>query len=98
MNPKYGRVVCRCGTITEGEIVDTMVVDISKDKYVSIVNSKDGFVKVKAKAIILATGCKERKRGAIGIAGKRPSGIFTAGTAQKNINIEGYMVGKKIII
>lgn len=78
--------------------VDTMVVDISKDKYVSIVNSKDGFVKVKAKAIILATGCRERTRGAIGIPGKRPSGIFTAGTAQKYINIEGCMVGKKVII
>jgi Thioredoxin reductase len=78
--------------------IDTMVVDISKDKYISIVNSKDGFLKVKAKAIILAMGCRERTRGAIGIPGKRPSGIFTAGTAQKYINIEGCMVGKKVII
>jgi NADPH-dependent 2,4-dienoyl-CoA reductase/sulfur reductase-like enzyme len=78
--------------------VDTMVLDISKDKVVSIVNSQDGYVNIKAKSVILAMGCRERARGAIGICGKRPSGVFTAGTAQKYINIEGYMVGRKIII
>lgn len=78
--------------------VDTMVLNISEDKVVSIVNSQDGYVNIKAKAVILSTGCRERTRGAIGICGKRPAGVFTAGTAQKYINIEGYMVGKKIII
>ncbi|GIM29247.1 sarcosine oxidase subunit alpha [Clostridium polyendosporum] len=78
--------------------LDTMVLDITDDKYLNIVNSKDGFLKIKAKAIILAMGCRERTREAIGIPGKRPAGIFTAGTAQKYINIEGSMVGKKIVI
>lgn len=78
--------------------VDTMVLNISEDKVVSIVNSQDGYVNIRAKAVVLATGCRERTRGAIGICGKRPAGVFTAGTAQKYVNIEGYMVGKKIII
>ena len=78
--------------------LNTMVVDISVDKKIRAINSKDGYMEIEAKAIILAMGCREKTRGAIAIPGDRPSGIFTAGTAQRFINIEGYMVGKKVII
>lgn len=78
--------------------IDTMVLEITRDKCVKISNAKDGFVTIKSRAIILAVGCRERTREAIGIPGKRPAGVFTAGTAQNYINIEGYMVGKKVVI
>ncbi|NLI70434.1 MAG: FAD-dependent oxidoreductase [Firmicutes bacterium] len=77
---------------------DTMVLDISPQKEVSFVNPVDGFRTIKARAIILAMGCRENTRGAIGLPGSRPAGIFSAGAAQKLINIEGYMVGKKVVI
>ncbi|WP_066507118.1 FAD-dependent oxidoreductase [Abyssisolibacter fermentans] len=78
--------------------LDTMVLDISDDKVVSAINSVDGFVKINAKAVILAMGCRERTRGAINIPGYRPAGVYTAGMAQRFINMEGYMVGKKVVI
>lgn len=78
--------------------LNTMVVDILPDKSLHVVNSEDGFLVIQAKAVILAMGCRERTREAIAIPGKRPAGIFTAGTAQRYINIEGYMVGKKVVI
>lgn len=78
--------------------LDTMVLSVDKGKYITASSEKDGFVKIKTKAIILATGCMERVRDSIGIFGERPSGIFTAGTAQRFINIDGYLVGKKIVI
>ncbi|SDY52394.1 Thioredoxin reductase [Proteiniborus ethanoligenes] len=78
--------------------LNTMVLNISEDKVISAINSVDGFINIKAKAIILSMGCRERTRGAINIPGTRPSGIFTAGTAQRYINMEGYMVGKKVFI
>lgn len=77
---------------------DTMVTDISDDKIVTAVNKTDGLLKIRAKAIILAMGCRERPRGALAIAGTRGSGIMTAGTAQKYVNMDGYMPGKKIVI
>jgi NADPH-dependent 2,4-dienoyl-CoA reductase/sulfur reductase-like enzyme len=78
--------------------LDTMVLEITKQKEVHAVNSIDGYQLLKAKSIILAMGCRERTRGAIGIPGDRPSGIFTAGTAQRYVNIEGYMVGRRVVI
>ncbi|MCT4607470.1 MAG: FAD-dependent oxidoreductase [Marinisporobacter sp.] len=78
--------------------LDTMVLDIHENRELSAVNTKDGLMKIKAKAVILAMGCRERTRGAIAIPGTRPAGVFTAGTAQRYINMEGYMVGKKVII
>jgi thioredoxin reductase len=71
--------------------------DLPDDKTIKAMNS-NGVIDIKTKAIILAMGCRERSRGAIGIPGDRPSGVFTAGVAQRYINIEGYMVGKKVII
>lgn len=78
--------------------LDTMVLDISGDKVVSCVNSSEGFMQLEAKSIILAMGCRERTRGAIAIPGDRPAGVFTAGSAQKYLNIDGYMVGKRVLI
>ena len=77
---------------------ETMVLDISENKVVTAMNSADGLFRVEAKAIILAMGCRERPKGALNIAGTRPAGIFTAGTAQKFVNIDGYMPGKKVVI
>ncbi len=77
---------------------NAMVLNITKDKEVHYSSLEDGYVVVKAKAIICATGCSERTRGAINIPGSRPSGIMTAGLAQRYLNIEGYMVGKRIFI
>lgn len=78
--------------------LNTMVLDIAQDRVVHAINMEDGYMIIKAKAIILAMGCRERTRGAIAIPGTRPAGIFTAGTAQRYINMEGYMVGKKVLI
>ena len=77
---------------------DTMVLDISETNIVTVVNKADGLLKIQAKAIVLAMGCRERPRGALEIAGTRASGIMTAGTAQKYVNIDGYMPGKKVVI
>lgn len=78
--------------------LNTMVLDISPDKVVTAMNSEDGMLMIKAKAIILAMGCRERPKGALNICGTRPAGIFTAGTAQRFVNMDGYMPGKKIVI
>ena len=79
-------------------MVNTMVLDIHENKEVHAINADDGYFVIQAKAVILAMGCRERTRGAITIAGSRPAGVFTAGAAQRYINIEGYMPGKKVFI
>ena len=78
--------------------LDTMVLNLTKEKKIQMINTIDGFVELEAKAVVLAMGCRERTRGAIAIPGDRPAGIFTAGAAQRFINMEGYMVGKKVLI
>ncbi|MBR0577111.1 FAD-dependent oxidoreductase [Proteiniclasticum sp. BAD-10] len=81
--------------------LDTMVLSIAnggESKTVEAINTKEGYLILEARAIILSMGCRERTRGAIQIPGERPSGIFTAGTAQRYVNMEGYMVGKKVVI
>ena len=78
--------------------LNTMVLDITEDKVITATNTEDGIFKIKAKAIILAMGCRERSKGALNISGYRPSGIFSAGTAQKLVNMEGYMPGKNVVI
>jgi Thioredoxin reductase len=78
--------------------LDTMVLEIGKDKTVYAINTEEGFMELKAKAIILAMGCRERTRGAINIPGDRPAGVFSAGAAQRYINVEGYMPGKEVVI
>ena len=78
--------------------LNTMVLDIGADKTVTATNEDDGVFTLKAKAIILAMGCRERSKGALNIPGTRPAGIYSAGTAQKLVNIKGLMVGKKVVI
>ncbi|MGH4120533.1 NAD(P)/FAD-dependent oxidoreductase [Clostridium sp.] len=77
--------------------LNTMVLEITKEKVITAVN-ENGIMEIKAKAIILAMGCRERPRGAINIPGSRCAGILTAGAAQKFVNIEGYMPGKEVVI
>ena len=78
--------------------LNTMVMSISQDKQVTAMNRNDGLFKIQAKAIVLAMGCRERPRGALNIPGYRPAGIYSAGTAQRLVNIEGYMPGKEVVI
>ena len=82
--------------------LNTMVMDISADnkgnKNVTAMNREDGLFHIEAKAVILAMGCRERSRGALNIPGYRPAGVYSAGTAQRLVNIEGFMPGKKVVI
>ena len=78
--------------------LNTMVLEITEDKRVIATNSVDGIFEIQAKAIILAMGCRERAKGALNIAGSRPSGVYSAGTAQKLVNMKGYLPGKEIVI
>ena len=75
-----------------------MVMDISEQKIVTAMNREEGLFEIRAKAVILAMGCRERSRGALNIPGYRPAGIFSAGTAQRLVNIEGYMPGREVVI
>ena len=78
--------------------LNTMVMDISPQKVVTAMNREEGLFEIQAKAVILAMGCRERSRGALNIPGYRPAGIFSAGTAQRLVNIEGYMPGREVVI
>lgn len=87
--------------VNEKEIeykTDTMALEITENNVVYAVNKSDGLLEIQAKAVILAMGCRERPRGALNIAGTRASGVMSAGTAQKYVNIDGYMPGKKVVI
>lgn len=77
---------------------NTMVLDITKDRIITAVNREDGILNIRAKAIVLAMGCRERPRGALNIPGFRPAGVYTAGTAQRLVNIEGYLPGRRVVI
>lgn len=79
-------------------LVDTMVLDVIADKTVIAVNPEKGLLKLEGKTVILTMGCRERTRGAIRIPGERPAGVFTAGAAQRMVNMEGYLPGHKIVI
>lgn len=76
----------------------TMVMNISSSKVITAMNREEGLFDIQAKAVILAMGCRERPRGALNIPGYRPAGIFSAGTAQRLVNIEGYLPGREIVI
>ena len=79
-------------------LLNTMVTKLTPDRIVEYVNAEEGTVQVQADAVILAVGCYERPRGGINITGTRPAGIYTAGQAQRYLNIDGYMVGKRVFI
>ena len=75
-----------------------MVIDISTDKIITAMNRTNGLFEIKADAVILAMGCRERPRGALNIPGYRPAGIYSAGTAQRLVNMEGYLPGREVVI
>lgn len=79
-------------------LTETTVLSISKDKKVTVMNSKNGIFTILGKSIVLAMGCRERSRGALNIPGARPAGIYSAGTAQKYVNMKGYLPGKDVVI
>ena len=79
-------------------MLDTMVLEINAEHKVHVISAARGYEVMEAKSIVLAMGCRERTRGAIGIPGDRPAGVFTAGSAQRYLNMEGYMVGKRVVI
>lgn len=78
--------------------LQTMVMDITPEKVITAMNREEGLLEIQAKAIILAMGCRERSRGALNIPGYRPAGVFSAGTAQRLVNMEGYMPGREVVI
>ena len=79
-------------------MTETTVINLSKDKVITAINSERGVFNLQAKAVVLAMGCRERSKGALNIAGSRPAGIFSAGTAQKYVNVMGYLPGKEVVI
>ncbi len=79
-------------------MTETTVLSLTKDKQITAINTTYGVFTVQAKAVVLAMGCRERSRGALNVAGSRPAGVYSAGTAQKYVNIKGYMPGKSVVI
>jgi len=79
-------------------LLNTMVTGLSPDRTVSAVNPEEGVFRIKSKSVVLAMGCRERTRGGIGIPGTRPAGVYTAGVAQRLVNIDGYLPGKEVVI
>lgn len=78
--------------------LETMVMDISREKLITAMNRERGMFQIQAEAIVLAMGCRERSRGALNIPGYRPAGIYSAGTAQRLVNMEGFLPGRKVVI
>ena len=97
--PEYAyRFICQVKELEIPCLTGTMVLDITPEKIITIMNRKDGVVQLQAKSIILAMGCRERPRGALNIPGYRPMGIYSAGTAQRLVNVDGYLPGKEVVI
>lgn len=97
--PEYaGRDIDTIMRLGVDVMLDTMVIKLEDDRTIHFLNKEMGYQTIRPTAVILATGCRERTRGALNMAGSRPSGIMTAGTAQRFVNMEGYMVGKEVVI
>ena len=79
-------------------LLNTMVLDLSRDRVLTVTGRETGLMQISADAVILAMGCRERPRGALNIPGYRPAGIYSAGTAQRLVNMEGFMPGKNVVI
>ena len=95
--PEYsGRFIDEVKAAGIGYVTNSMVLSVSDDRVVTFVSPELGFVQMKAGAVVLCTGCRERTRGALNIPGTRPAGIYSAGTAQRFVNIEGFMPGKRV--
>ena len=97
--PEYAQRFINLVRETNIEILlETMVLEVTSQRRIYAVNSKEGMLEIEAKAVVLAMGCRERTRGALGIPGTRPAGVFSAGAAQRYVNIDGYMPGKRAVI
>ena len=97
--PEYaGRYIEMLRTTGVRVELGTMVLEVTPDKQVHCVSRSKGYQIIQAKSIILCMGCRERTRGAIGTPGTRPAGIYTAGAAQRYVNMEGYLVGRRVLI
>ncbi|MDE6608911.1 MAG: NAD(P)/FAD-dependent oxidoreductase [Lachnospiraceae bacterium] len=97
--PEYAaRFIKKAEELQVPYLLETIVISIGKDKTVTAMNREKGLFEIKAKAVILAMGCRERARGALNIPGYRPAGIYSAGTAQRYVNMEGRMPGKEVVI
>ena len=97
--PEYGhRFAEKVKDLGIQVLLETMVTQISPDRQITAVNNREGVLRLKPKSIVLAMGCRERSRGQLNVPGTRPAGIFTAGTAQRFVNVEGWIPGKKVVI
>jgi len=97
--PEYaGRFIAQVKELGIPYKLNTMVLDLAEDKTVTAMNREDGLFQLHPKAVVLAMGCRERPRGALSIPGYRPAGVYTAGTAQRLVNMEGFMPGRKVVI
>jgi NADPH-dependent 2,4-dienoyl-CoA reductase/sulfur reductase-like enzyme len=97
--PEYGhRFIEKVMDTGVKPLLETMVVRLTEDRQIGAVNAREGYITFKPKSIVLAMGCRERSRGALNIPGTRPAGVLTAGTAQRYVNVEGFVPGKKIVI
>ena len=97
--PEYaGRFIAMLKNTGVKVQLDTMVLEVTPDKKVHCVSKEYGYQIIEAKSIVLGMGCRERTRGAIGTPGTRPAGVYTAGAAQRYVNMEGYLVGKRVLI
>lgn len=97
--PEYaGRFISRVQQLHIPYLLRTMVLDLSRDRVLTVTGPETGLIQIQAQAVILAMGCRERPRGALNIPGYRPAGIYSAGTAQRLVNIEGFMPGKNVVI
>ena len=97
--PEYaGRFIDRVQQMHIPYLLRTMVLDLSEDRVLTVTGPETGLIQIQAQAVILAMGCRERPRGALNIPGSRPAGIYSAGTAQRLVNMEGFMPGKNVVI
>lgn len=97
--PEYERIFVQRARKARVEArLESMVLDISPDLEITVASSRHGYTRIKAGAVVLAMGCREKARGALGIPGGRPSGILTAGTCQRYVNIEGFIPGRRFVI
>lgn len=97
--PAYAqRFIEEANSLGVESLTDTMVLDVTSTRFISVISKQSGYVEVEAKSIVLGMGCRERTRSQIGMLGTRPSGIYTAGTAQRFVNVEGFMPGNRFVI
>ena len=97
--PEYaGRFIEKIHSTGVNIRLEAMALEVTPEKHVHIVSPSGGYEVLEAKAVVLTMGCRERTRGAIAIPGTRPAGVFTAGTAQRYLNMEGYLVGRRVVI